>query len=119
VPTFSIEYNRSSNYTTHNKDAFLKSSPCVTLESFSITREKLVRERGAGSGEQGAGISSPFFLEFPAPWRGRPITVDYKCVDFYKIVEVASITVVIKWAPKEGSKKGNLLPWMREDVNHH
>jgi hypothetical protein len=81
--------------------------------------EKLVRERGAGSGERGAGISSPFFLEFPAPWRGRPITVDYKCVDFYKIVEVASITVVIKWAPKEGSKKGNLLPWMREDVNHH
>jgi hypothetical protein len=27
-------------------------------------REKLVRERGAGSGEQGAGISSPNFLEF-------------------------------------------------------
>jgi hypothetical protein len=28
-------------------------------------------------------------------------------VDFYKILEVASITVVMKWAPKEGSKKGN------------
>jgi hypothetical protein len=40
-------------------------------------------------------------------------------VDFYKILEVASITVVIKWAPKEGSKKGNLLPWMRNDVHHH
>jgi hypothetical protein len=26
--------------------------------------EKLVRERGAGSGERGAGISSPNFLEF-------------------------------------------------------
>jgi hypothetical protein len=35
-------------------------------------------------------------------------------VDFYKILEVASITVVIKWAPKVGSKKGNLLPWMRK-----
>jgi hypothetical protein len=45
--------------------------------------------------------------------------VDNKCLEFYKILEVASITVVIKWAPKEGSKKGNLLPWMREDVNHH
>jgi hypothetical protein len=40
-------------------------------------------------------------------------------VDFYKILEVASITVVINWAPKEGSKKGNLLPWMRKDVLHH
>jgi hypothetical protein len=28
------------------------------------TGEKLVRERGAGSRERGAGISSPFFLEF-------------------------------------------------------
>jgi hypothetical protein len=27
-------------------------------------REKLVRERGAGSRERGAGISSPIFLEF-------------------------------------------------------
>jgi hypothetical protein len=45
--------------------------------------------------------------------------VDNKCVDFYKILEVASITMVIKWAPKEGSKKGNLLPWMRKDVHHH
>jgi hypothetical protein len=83
------------------------------------SREKLVRERGAGSGERGAGISSPNFLEFWRPWRGRPITVDIKCVEFYKILEVASITVVIKWAPKEGSKKGNLLPWMRKDVLHH
>jgi hypothetical protein len=29
-----------------------------------IAQEKLVRERGAGSGERGAGISSPIFLEF-------------------------------------------------------
>jgi hypothetical protein len=34
-------------------------------------------------------------------------------------LEIASITVVIKWAPKEGSKKGNLLPWMRKDFLHH
>jgi hypothetical protein len=40
-------------------------------------------------------------------------------VNFYKILEVASITVVIKWEPKEGSKKGNLLPWMGKDVLHH
>jgi hypothetical protein len=45
--------------------------------------------------------------------------MDSKCVDFYKILEVASITVVIKWAPKEGSKKQNLLPWIRKDVLHH
>jgi hypothetical protein len=30
----------------------------------AVNGEKLVRERGAGSGEQGAGISSPNFLEF-------------------------------------------------------
>jgi hypothetical protein len=35
---------------------------CTTPEAF--VGEKLVRERGAGSGEQGAGISSPNFLEF-------------------------------------------------------
>jgi hypothetical protein len=29
-----------------------------------MAREKLVSERGAGSGERGAGISSPIFLEF-------------------------------------------------------
>jgi hypothetical protein len=40
-------------------------------------------------------------------------------VDFYKILEVVSITIVIKWASKEDSKKGNLLPWMRKDVLQH
>jgi hypothetical protein len=77
--------------------------PCVRANArTNPCGEKLVCERGAGSGERGTGISSPFFLEFPAPWRGRPITVDYKCVDFYKIVEVASITVVIKMGTEGG-----------------
>jgi hypothetical protein len=45
--------------------------------------------------------------------------MDNKCVDFYKILEVASVTMVKKWAPKEGSKKGNLLPWIRKDILQH
>jgi hypothetical protein len=64
--------------------------------------EKLVREQGAGSGERGAGISSPNDLKFWRPWQGRPITVDNKCVDFYKILKAVSITVVIKMGTEGG-----------------
>ena len=42
--------------------------------------------------------------------------MDNKYVDFYKLLVVASITMVKKWTPKEDSKKGNLLPWIRKDV---
>jgi hypothetical protein len=66
--------------------------------------EKLVREQGAGSGERGAGSRDFFskFFEILTTWQGRPITLDNKCVDFYKILEVASITVVIKMGIEGG-----------------
>jgi hypothetical protein len=54
------------------------------------------------SRERGAGISSPNDLKFWRPWQGRPITVDNKCVDFYKILKVVSITVVIKMGIEGG-----------------
>jgi hypothetical protein len=40
-------------------------------------------------------------------------------VDFYKLLEVASITLVKKKAPKESSKKKKLLLWMKKDVCQH
>jgi hypothetical protein len=39
-------------------------NPGIFQKSDVLDREKLVRERGAGSRERGAGISSPIFLEF-------------------------------------------------------
>jgi hypothetical protein len=44
----------------------ISSSICMTsVEVMGVQwGEKLVRERGAGSGERGAGISSPNYLEF-------------------------------------------------------
>jgi hypothetical protein len=56
----------------------------------------------AGSGEWRAGISSPNFLKFWRPWQGRPITVDNKYVDFYRLLEVASITVLKKMGIEGG-----------------
>ena len=39
----------------------------------------------------------------------------YKCLDFFKILEVAPITVVEKIGTKRRSMKVNLLPWMMTD----
>ena len=48
------------------------------------------------SGERGTRILSSNLLKSIQTWRGRPITVDNECMNFSKIVKVASITVVIK-----------------------
>jgi hypothetical protein len=82
-----------------------------TLEA-PCGREKLVCEWGAGSGEQGFHLQ--IFWNFWRPWRGRPITVDYKCVDFYKILEVASITVDEE--RRSSSLKYKKLPIFMDEV---
>jgi hypothetical protein len=71
-------------------------------------REKLVRERGAGSGERGAGKkraeSRDFifnFFEILTNMARLTYYRGYKCLDFFKILEVAPITVV----EKNGYKK--------------
>jgi hypothetical protein len=78
-----------------------RQSHAGVMEVQCLSGEKLVRERGARSGERGVGISYPNFLKFWRPWKGRPMTVDNESVDFEKLLELAPIAVIEKMSTKE------------------
>jgi hypothetical protein len=83
---------------SQTKDGHVQLNLCSTKPwTDSKEWEKLVRERGAGSRDF---ISN--FFEILTTMARQPITVGNKCVDFYKIMEVASFTVVIKMGTEGG-----------------